>query len=553
MSSYPLFVKRDLDGFFGLLVDNLVQLLLIVVLCEYCGIAADSEILLSYILPGAAISILLGNIFYAWQAHRLAARENRSDVTALPYGINTPSLLVYIFFVMVPVYQRTGSPEMAWKMGLIACLGSGMIEFCGAFVADAIRRHTPRAALLSTLAGIAIGFISMTFALQIFYRPMIAMLPLGIILITYFSRVPFPLGLPGGFVAVVLGTLCAWVLPLVLPETITGPAMSAPAVQSAWESRGLFLPHFAGAAIEDILWPAEQWLGFLSVIVPMGLFNVIGSLQNIESAEAAGDRYDARSSLAVNGAGTILAALLGSCFPTTIYIGHPGWKGMGARAGYSTLNGLVITVICLTGTVGLISRLIPIEAGIAIVLWIGIIITAQAFQVTPREHAPAVAFGLFPAIAAWGATVTQGAFILIAVTATAAAPTMQQLLTADMPGSLGTEVNGFLIHGLILMERGYILTCMSLAAISAFLIDRKFYAAALWSLLAAVFAGFGLTHAYQLSGNDVNYLFAFNAPDADAFGFRAYGISLGYLLFAILFAAFGRYYAQQAESETNDG
>src|SRR5262245_2735433 len=133
---YSWFVKRDLDGFFGLFIDNLVQLLLIVALCGSCGIGRDSPLLLDFILPGAAVSILVGNLFYAWQAHRLAAREERSDVTALPFGINTPSLLVYIFFVMQPVYNKTGSAETAWLMGLVACLGSGVIEFGGAFIAE---------------------------------------------------------------------------------------------------------------------------------------------------------------------------------------------------------------------------------------------------------------------------------------------------------------------------------------------------------------------------------------------------------------------------------
>jgi AGZA family xanthine/uracil permease-like MFS transporter len=126
---YPLFVKRDLDGFFGLFVDNLVQLLAIVGLCAVsCGMKGDdARFIYSYILPGAAVSIVAGNLFYAWQAHRLARREGRSDVTALPYGINTPSMIVYIVFVMAPVYERTKSPELAWQMGLVACLGSGVI------------------------------------------------------------------------------------------------------------------------------------------------------------------------------------------------------------------------------------------------------------------------------------------------------------------------------------------------------------------------------------------------------------------------------------------
>ena len=538
-SNYPLFVTKDIDGFFGLFIDNLVQLLLIVVLCGLCGIDSRSPFLLNYILPGAALSIFVGNLFYAWQARRLAAKEGRNDVTALPYGINTPSLLVYVFFVMLPVYHRTNNPEVAWQMGLIACLGSGVIEFLGSFVAEYVRRKTPRAALLSTLAGIAIGFIAMTFALQIFQRPLVAMLPLAIILITYFSRVPFPWGLPGGFVAVVLGTLCAWILPSVLPAEIAGPEMIPGAIAQSWESRGLHLPTFAGGAIWSVLRNPSEWLGFLSVIVPMGLFNVVGSLQNIESAEAAGDRYDTRSSLAVNGAGTILAALFGSCFPTTIYIGHPGWKGLGARAGYSSLNGFIIMLICLSGTVSVISSIVPIEAGVAIVLWIGIIITAQAFQVTPHDHAPAVAVGLFPAIAAWGATVMQGAFNA------AGGATMQDLLSKNM----GAEVNGFLVHSLISMERGYIFTCMILAAVTAFLVDRKFYTAAAWSVLAAGCAFIGLTHAYQLQGNIFDFLFRFAEPADGALAFRADGIALGYLLFAVVFVAFGRHYARGHHEE----
>ncbi len=523
---YPIFVRRDLDGFFGLFVDNLVQLLLIINLCAgMCGMSGeDARYLYLHILPGAAVSIVAGNLFYAWQAHRLAARTGRDDVTALPYGINTVSLLVYVFFVMKPVYDETRSAEAAWQMGLLACLGSGLIEFLGSFVAESIRRNTPRAALLSTLAGIAIGFISMTFALQIFQYPLVAMLPLALILITYFSGISLPWGMPGGFVAVVLGTVIAWAL----PAEWSGVTVGCSQTLQAWAERGWCPPRFAGAQIWDLLQSDPEWLKYLSVIVPMGLFNVIGSLQNIESAEAAGDRYDTRSSLAVNGVGTMLAAAFGSCFPTTIYIGHPGWKGLGARAGYSTLNGAVIALMCLTGTVGFVNCVIPIEAGIAIVLWIGIIITAQAFQTTPRDHAPAVAIGLFPAIAAWGATVVQGAFMT-------AGGSLQEVLVANHAAT----ANGFLIHGMLLLERGYIFTCMVLAAITVFLIERRFFTAAIWSLFAAAFAGCGLMHAYQLSGNALDYLFILAQPAEGALVFRANMIGEGYLLFAAVFAVVG--------------
>ena len=544
--SYPLIVKHDLDGFFGLAVDNLVQLLLIVNLCAVlCGMTGEDQALLyAHILPGAAVSLILGNLFYAWQAHRLARREGRDDVTALPYGINTPSLLVYIYFVMMPVYQRTGSAHAAWQMGLLACLGSGVIEFCGAFVAERIRRHTPRAALLATLAGIAIGFISMTFALQIFQHPLVAMLPMAVILVTYFSRVRFPFGVPGGLLAVVAGTVLAWVL----PDAWLARPMDAAAIGTAWQQRRLYLPSFAGGEILAVLGDEAlraELLGYLSVIVPMGLFNVIGSLQNIESAEAGGDRFATGPSLAINGVGTIAAALFGSCFPTTIYIGHPGWKGLGARAGYSTLNGLFMTAICLTGTVAVINTLVPTDAGVAIVLWIGIVITAQAYQATPREHAPAVAIGLFPAVAAWGATAVAGAFIA------SGGATMESLLKSA--GSENVMLNGFLLHGMNLLgSPGYMLTCMILAAVAATLIDRRFNAAAIWSLAAVGLTLVGLTHAYHLTGNVVSFIFILAETPRVGVVYRAYNIAAGYALFAGVFALVGLYHRKSGERRTNE-
>ncbi|HEY4260744.1 MAG TPA: NCS2 family permease, partial [Schlesneria sp.] len=308
-------------------------------------------------------------------------------------------------------------------------------------------------------------------------------------------------------------------------------AMDLKLIQTAREQLGFYLPTFVGDRLWSRLADPTQWLGMLSVVIPMGLFNLIGSLQNIESAEAGGDSYSTRSSLAANGIGTISAALFGSCFPTTIYIGHPGWKALGARAGYSTLNGLVVTAICFTGSISLINSFIPMESGIAIVLWIGIIITAQAFSAVPKEHAPAVAVGLFPAIAAWGFTVTQGAFFK------SGGKTLHDLMASDPRAN----VNDFVLHGMISLQQGYIFTCMILAAISAFLIDRRFFAAGTWSLVGALCAGLGLTHAYQLfAGNVVDYLFVFSNPTfPGAIVYRSWDVAIGYVLMAATFFIVG--------------
>jgi len=481
----PWFVRKDLDGFFGLMIDNLIQLILIVGLCRELVHLPD-DFIFGRILPGAAISILVGNLFYAWQARQLARETGREDVTALPYGINTVSLFAFVFFIMAPIYQETKDPVWAWKVGLVACFLNGMIEIIGAFIAESVRRVTPRAALLSALAGIAITFISMDFTLKIFAQPLVAMVPMAIIFVAYFSHQKLPLGLPGGMVAVAVGTLLGWLLGKMQPATVNYHLSFA-------------LPSFAGGPLWEAL-SSPVFLNYFSVIFPMGIFNVVGSLQNIESAEAAGDSYRTFPSLMANGIGSVVAAFFGSVFPTTIYIGHPGWKRLGARSGYSALNGLFIGFLCLTGTIQGVLAFIPLEAGIGILLYIGIIIMAQSFQETPKEHAPAVALGIVPALAAWG-------LLMVETGARAAGKSLFHVGFAAFAQSLP-------IQGMIALERGFIFTSMILAAIGVALIERQFVKAGIWALVAAFFSAIGIIHAYELTPGGVTSRFGwFAAPE----------------------------------------
>lgn len=525
--SQPLWTSGDLDGFFGLALDNLIQYLLILGL-GLGVLGFPRELIVGRMLPGAALSLLVGNLFYAWQAQRLSAATGRRDVTALPYGINTVSMFAYVFLVMLPVkltaegkgYSPHDASMLAWRIGLAACLISGIIEFSGSFVAERIRRATPRAALLSTLSGIAIAFISMDFAIKTFERPLVAFLPLAIILITYFGRVRLPFRIPGGALAVALGSLAAWLLHAA--QEPSSPVTTA-AVRSAVDTVGLHLPvPVLGDLWAGLTHPLTRDF-LVPVMLPMGLFNVLGSLQNIESAEAAGDAYPTLPSLAVNGAGSMVAALFGSCYPTTIYIGHPGWKALGARSGYSVLNGVFFTLVALTGMSSLLAAVIPVEAGMAIVLWIGIIITAQAFSAVPRVHAPGVAVGLFPAIAAFGV-------LVLTSTATAAGfalgdPGLSQKFL-DSTGAFAAA--GLHVAGLAAISQGFMLTCLVWSAMSVHLIERRFLAAAAWAAVGGVAAFFGFIHAGRLTpaGGSYDIGWATGLPWAIGYALCAIAIAL---------------------------
>ena len=485
-SALPWFVAGDLDGFFGLALDNLVQLLVITALCE--GVLGFSDDLVyGRILPGAAVSLLVGNLYYAWQARQLAEREGRRDVCALPYGINTVSLFAFVFLVMLPAKlaaqaQGIADPSRAaWQAGLLACFSGALIEMASAFLAERIRRATPRAALLSTLAGIALGFIAMGYLFHAYAHPVVGLSTFAVILLTYFGRVRFKGGLPGGLIAVSLGTALAW-------GTGVAPVGAEP-VGTGWRWPVPVLGDLFDALRTDYL------LTYLSVILPMGLFNLVGSLQNIESAEAAGDRYATRPALLVNGLGSLAACAFGSCFPTTIYIGHPGWKALGARAGYSVLNGAVMTLICLSGTLGYLAWAVPVDAGLAIVLWIGIVIAAQAFDATPRHHAPAVVIGLLPGLAAWGVFMAKSGLRAAGMGDVDGPPFSADVLAGFMRADVWME-GGFAL------EQGAIFTATLLAAATTAVIERRFNQAAVWCGVAAVLSATGLMHGYRWEYGD---------------------------------------------------
>src|SRR5262249_6980141 len=142
------------------------------------------------------------------------------------------------------------------------------------------------------------------------------------------------------------------------------------------------------------------------------------------------------------------------------------------------------------GLVQAISAIVPVESVIGILLWIAIIITAQAFQSVPRRHAPAVALGLIPGIAAWGVMGFNNGVLSAQLVG------KQALHSLDL-----TLVNQLMpqdhIGGLIALNQGFILSSMGLAAIGVMIIERKFVAAAIWAWILGALSLCGIIHSWD--------------------------------------------------------
>ncbi len=438
----------------------------------------------------------------------------------------------------IAISQGASDPDtVAWQAGLVACIGSGLIEFFGAFIAERVRKMTPRAALLAALSGAGLAFLSLNFLITTFAHPLVGFVTLGLVLLFYFGGVKPKWGIPAALVVLLVGTALAWA---------TGLAPNGP---RPTDSVGWYPPLLVIGDVWRGLAAGHFW-AYLPVVIPLGLLNLLASLQCIESAAAAGDNYDTRSSLLVNGASTLAAACFGSPFPTSIYIGHPAWKLMGARAGYSTLNGIFITALCLTGSMAMVAWAVPADAGLAIIVWIGVIIMVQSFEATPVRHWPAVVLGFAPVLLMWVTFVVKNA---LRVAGYGSAP--GQGYGDPLLGAF--HASGTLVEGLFAVEQGAFYCSIVLAAVTVFIIEKQWVKAAQWCFAAAGLSLIGLLHAWRFSAADtvsalplLEGITGTGAPSAALFPAAAY--AAGYVGMGVVLLA-ARWFTVPSEAEKPGG
>ena len=489
----PWWTRGETNAFFGLGFNILVNVLTLTSLLIFV-VQIPATMVLGTVLPALGIAMLAGNIYYTFLARRLSRRENRTDVTALPYGPSVPHMFIVVFVIMLPIFLTTGDPLRAWEAGLAWAFVIGVIVLIGAFVGPFIRKITPRAAMLGTLAGISLTFISMRPAAQIWEAAWIGLPVLGIILVGFFTNIRLPGGIPVGLAALLVGTAIGWI----------GGYMSVPDVQQAVSDIAIAVPslHF------DMLFNGLSNLApLLATAIPLGVYNFAEAMSNVESAAAAGDSYNLRSVLLADGAGAIIGSALGSPFPPAVYIGHPGWKAAGGRGSYSMASGILIAVLCFLGLFGVLNTVLPIPAIVPILLYIGLLIGAQAFQSVPRIQAAAVVAAILPNLASWGTGLIDNAL--------AAAGT-----TAAQVGDAALGNAGLVYQGLKTLGEGAVLAGMVLGSIVAFILMRKFYASAIAAAVGAALSWIGLIHAAEVSW----------AADPQ--------VALGYAMLAIVLCAF---------------
>jgi AGZA family xanthine/uracil permease-like MFS transporter len=307
--------------------------------------------------------------------------------------------------------------------------------------------------------------------LKLLRDPLVGMVALVVLLLALVGGVRMPLGVPGAFAAVLAGTGLFWAR-----AALGGGGPAPPAVG-------------AGLTVA-VPWPTLAWIGamddalpYLAIALPFALVTIVGGIDNTESALAAGDEYRTRDVLLTEALATVLTGLCGGVIQNTPYIGHPAYKAMGARSGYTLATGLVIGLGASAGALGALVGVLPEAAVAPILVFIGLEITAQAFLASPARHGAAVALTFVPVAAA---------VVLIELGGMLSALGRSG---ADLAGEAAVTYRALLVLG-----NGFILTAVLWGSALVFIIERRAAAAAVVFAIASLATLCGLVHSPLPSG-----------------------------------------------------
>lgn len=478
----------DVNAFFGLMLDNIADLSLMVAMLELV-FEFPTGFALSHLVPGTAVGVFVGDLLFFLMALRLAKRTGREDITAMPLGLDTPSTFGMVFFVLGPAFLEAKSrlgldPEAAaryaWHIGIWSLVFSGLFKFACAAGAGWIRRVLPRAGLLGSLTAIALVLISFLPLVELMHQPIVGLVSLAIVLTTLVARVPLPFRVPGALGAVLIGGGLYYCLSAMGWLTVEHAA--APAAQPLWWPTD-WLNAWSFGWFKEF----DAALRYLPIVIPFALGTVVGGIDCTESAAAAGDEFNTGRVIAVEAFATLVAALCGGVIQTTPYIGQPAYKALGGRAAYVLATALFVGSAGVAGYFGYLYLIIPKATVFPILVFVGLEITAQSFHATPQRHFPAVALACVPALAALALIYVdkvQGALV-----APGQVPSYDSTLKLE-------------IDTVRILANGFILTSLLWGSSLAAIIDRRLRVAAVYFAVAAVFALFGVIHS-PLAGSPI--------------------------------------------------
>ncbi|MCX8514818.1 MAG: hypothetical protein RL017_949 [Pseudomonadota bacterium] len=506
---YQWYGRGEVSAAATIIFDILSVMTFVSIILEF-GYNFPADVVLQYIIPGAVVGVIIGNVAYIWLSFKLAKKTHK-QVTAMPFGLDAPSGIGFAVCIVGPSYQLLFNQLhdahlaaiMAWQISVFCLFIIGLIKLFSSIFVVKIKATIPKAALLGAIGGVAIALIGFIPLISIFRNPLIGVLSFAIVFMTMFGRIKLPFRVPGIPAAIILGTMLYYIL---LPTGLVGEHVSN------MGNINLSLPHIDLSFFKYL----NQTIKFIHLIIPFALLVIFGAMSSVESANCLGENYNIRDVVIIDSLATIVSSLCGGVVQTTPYAGFPAYKKFHAHSGYLLYTVIIVGIGGLFNIVGMIVSTVP-EAVIApVLLYVAFEISQQGFLHSEHKYYPVLILSFFPSIAKLlQIKLTDGSLIdpskLDKMNLMNIYPTISEHLSIIMLG------NGFIITGMLW------------GALLYFIMERKWKNSFMCTVILSVFSFFGIIHSIYISGE--TYI-----PSSLPASIRhiPIALALGYLIFGVL-------------------
>ena len=446
------------------------------------------------VFPSLSLQMTLYYVFFAYQAISLQKKMNR-PMTALPTGVTVSKMFLWIFSIMMPIYNETNDFIMVWKVAVLGNIISGLLFIIFGPLGRKFRSYLPTPALFGTLAGIALGVLTIPNIIRIFNFSEIGVMVFILFILFFMSSFGKKISSPG------VKFICVVSAVVYISQYIKGVPFVELDTTIAFNLPILHLEVFDGA------WGSLKLV--LPAIIAFTFMDILTTIMGVELAHSIGDDFDLNETLIYSGVFNVIGGLFGAPFSCGIYWGYSTWKEMNAGYGYSLLLGAVALFIGVTGIISTLVKVIPTLAVIPFILLVGYKSIEQCFSTVPFKH-------YATSITAIAIMMNESLFTKLGQISKAGIFASAEHFNLDLnnvfliPQTQHYLKSGVDYVGMSILANGAIIIALIYSSIVYFILEEKYFNVAICLLISAICSFGGLIHSNSLVWfSNMNFVYVY--------------------------------------------
>lgn len=370
----PRFTRGEADRWIGLTLEHTAQLLVLDTLLRFM-VGMHDHLVMSRVLPGVGLALILGNLGAAAIAKRQASDTEQVAVPVLGVGLDMASIFLICFLVVLPMRALTDSSFPAWQVGAAATVLVGLVQCLSIFAPERAMDEMSRAAVLSPVGALAFLFLALPAVFGIFTIATLLLAIVAVVALWVVARVRLEHGLPAGLLVLVVCAWAAWLVGLGGAPTQSAPIgvrLPLPAIEQVFGAIKLAQP------------------AWLAMGVAAGVFCLASTARQLRTHRDRGGHTTDLVGHSLLGFASVVGGFTGAIVPVTFVELPAVPKANLVRTRFLIPALVVVVALCFTGALAAIVRMLPTEAALAVVVWLGLASAARGMDLYDLDADDAV-------------------------------------------------------------------------------------------------------------------------------------------------------------------